>query len=92
MAQKKQPQKHRLRTLLLLLLIPFIVWFVAFLLWFYWYDVSGFFDKDDADRVRPEAARQGDKIERRERTPSQPPEKIFEEDRRQLEELLKRRN
>ena len=94
MARKKQRKRSRLRTFLLLLVIPFLVWLIAFLLWFFWYDLSKSFTKDNARQVRPKPARQGEQEERRERTapPSQPREKIFEEDRKQLDELLKRRN
>jgi hypothetical protein len=93
MARKKQRKKSRLRTTLLLLLLPLIVWFFAFLIWFYWYDLSKFIGKDDARPVRSKPARQIDKDEQGERAPSpKPQEKIFDEDRKKLEDILKRRS
>ena len=91
MARKKQRKKSWLRTLVLFLLIPVAVWSIAFLLWFYWYDLSSLFSREG--RVSPKPPRQIGKDDRRERLPApQPQEKIFEEDRKQLEDVLKRRN
>jgi hypothetical protein len=93
MARKKLRKKSRLRTVLLFLLLPLIVWFIAFLLWFYWYDLSEFFTKDDPRPGRAKAASPRDKDERRERAPSpKPREKIFEEERKNLEDVLKQRS
>ena len=94
MARKKQRKRSRLRIFLLLSVIPFLVWFAAFFVWFYWYDLNKFFVQDNAGEVRPRPAQQSEKDERRERMapPSQSREKIFDEDRKQLDELLKRRN
>ena len=93
MARKKQRKKNWFRTLVLLLLLPLIVWFLAFLLWFYWYDVSKVFRKDDARPARANPARQIDKIERRESVPARrSEERILDDDRKSLEDVLKRRN
>ena len=89
MATRKRKKRSRLRTLLFYILFPLVVWFVAFLLWFYWRDVSAWFSKGDAPvnppvRVQPR--------ERSDTAPAErPPEKILEEDRRKLDEILKRR-
>jgi hypothetical protein len=93
MARKKQRKKSWLRTLVLFLVIPLAVWLIAFLIWFYWYDLSNLLSKDAPRRVSPKSARQIEKDDRRERTPApQPQEKIFEEDRKKLEDVLKQRN
>jgi hypothetical protein len=94
MARKKQPKKIRLRKVILLLVTPFIVWFLAFLLWFYWHDLRRWFVNEEEPRRQapPKAARPSVKEEQRERPVPQPPEKISEEDRRKLEDILKRRN
>jgi hypothetical protein len=94
MARKKQPKKIRLRKVILLLVTPFIVWFLAFLLWFYWHDLRRWFVNEEEPRWQapPKAARPSVKEEQRERPAPQPPEKISEEDRRKLEDILKRRN
>ena len=89
MATRKRKKRSRLRTLLFYILFPLVVWFVAFLLWFYWHDVRTWFSKGDAPvnspvRVKPR--------ERSDTAPAErPPEKILEEDRRKLDEILKRR-
>ena len=89
MATRKRKKRSWLGTLIFYILFPLIVWFVAFLLWFYWGDVSAWLSKGDAPpnppvRVKPR--------ERSDTAPAErPPEKILEEDRRKLDEILKRR-
>ena len=89
MATRKRKKRSRLRTLLFYILFPLVVWFVALLLWFYRREVSAWLSKGDAPanttvRVKP-----------RERSDTAPtkraPEKILEEDRKKLDEILKRR-
>ena len=93
MARKKQRKKSWLRTLVLFLVIPLAVWAIAFLIWFYWYDLSNLVTKDAPHRASPKPARQIEKDDRRERTAApQPQEKLFEEDRKKLEDVLKQRN
>ena len=93
MARKKQRRKSWLRTLVLFLMIPLAVWLIAFLIWFYWYDLSGLFNREGPGRASPKSPRLTETDDRRERGPAaQPQEKIFEEDRKQLEDVLKRRN
>jgi hypothetical protein len=92
-ARRKQRNKSRVRTLILFLLIPLIVWFLAFLLWFYWYDLRKAFTKEDAPPRRSKPARQVETDERRESVPAKPPkEQILDDDRKSLEDILKRRN
>jgi hypothetical protein len=91
MAGKKQRKKVRVRTVVLFLLLPLIVWFIAFLLWFYWYDLTNLFVKDARPVRSP--ARPVDRDERRERAPtSKPQERIFDDDRKKLDDILKRRS
>ncbi|MGH7798029.1 MAG: hypothetical protein ACREQ2_24465 [Candidatus Binatia bacterium] len=93
MAGKKQRKRTWLRTLLLFLLVPLTVWFVAFLLWFYWYDRNNLFAPDSARRVDPKPARQSEKNDNRGGSPApEPQEKLFDEDRKKLEDILKRRS
>ena len=93
MARKKQRKKSWLRTLVVFSVIPLAVWLIAFLIWFYWYDLSKLFTQDAPPRVSPNPARQSEKDDRRERKPApETQEKIFEQDRKQLEDILKRRN
>jgi hypothetical protein len=94
MARKKQPKQHRLRKIILLLATPLIVWFLAFLLWFYWHDLRRWLASEEEPRRQPppKAARPRVTDEQGERAAPQPQEKISEEDRRKLEDILKRRN
>ena len=66
--------------------MPLICWFIAFLIWFYWYDLTGSGEKR-ANQTRPAI-----KANPSDSAPSKvPSEKILEEDRKRLEDILKRR-
>lgn len=92
MARKKQPQRHWLRTLFFLIAIPLAVWAGAFLLWLYWDDASRWLGKE-APQQTPRATRPTRKEESPQRpVPERPQEKITDDDRRKLEDILKRRN
>lgn len=70
-----------------------MVWLVAFLVWFYWYELSRVFFRA-ADKPRA-AVKSESKIEPVEKVDSKKPEqvqeKILDEDRRKLEDILKQR-
>ena len=86
MAKKRKRKKTWLKTLLFVLLTPFVVWALAFVLWIYWYDITGRSDNTSPARASKEAvppAKPADK-------PAH--EKIGEQDRKKLEEILKRKN
>jgi len=82
-----------LRTVLFYLLFPLVVWLVAFLLWFYWYDLTANFSKGGGKPK--ESVKRESKIEAREKVDSKRPErvqeKILDEDRQKLEDILKQR-
>ena len=89
MATRKRKKRSRPRTLLFYILFPLVVWLVAFLLWFYWRDVSAWLSKGDARVNSPGGVKPR---ERSDTAPAErPQEKILEEDRRKLDEILKRR-
>jgi hypothetical protein len=93
MARKKQRKKSWGRMLVLFLVTPFAIWLIAFLLWFYWHDLSRMFGRDEPRHMTPKPEPQIERNDRRERpAPGQPREKIFEEDRQKLEDILKRRS
>jgi len=91
MAQKKKPQKKGwLKTVLIYIFVPLTIWFLAFLAWLYWDSIAGVFSKEKASQ-RP-AARPARQKEKTEKTPSnRPQEKILDDDRKKLEDILKRR-
>jgi cytoskeletal protein RodZ len=81
-AKKKRGKRSWLRLLLFFILTPFITWALAFLIWFYWYEITG------RDKTPPTKANK--EFER----PTKPSDKsaqerIGEEDRRKLEDILK---
>jgi cytoskeletal protein RodZ len=90
-AQRKQKQKKRswLKRLLVYLAIPFVVWFVAFLLWFFWQDMRRMFHENRRTE-KPKAATVPTSERSRSLRPDRSEEKIREEDRRKLEDIIKR--
>jgi len=85
-AQKKRKKKTRwLRILLFLILTPLIVWGLAFVVWLYWRD--GTTTVDQGNKTPPPQANRP--IERPSKAPDKAPrERINEQDRRKLEEIL----
>ena len=88
MAKRKRKKRGWLRTLIFFILFPLIVWLIAFLLWFYWRDLSTLWNKKSAPVEMPAKSRERDET----RPAKHPPEKILDEDRKKLEEILKRRS
>ena len=88
MAKRKRKKRGWLRTLIFFIFVPLIVWLIAFLLWFYWRDLSTLWNKKSAPLDAPVRSRERDEP----RPTKRPPEKILDEDRKKLEEILKRRS
>jgi hypothetical protein len=85
-AKKKRRKRSRLRTLFLFVLTPLIIWLLAFLLWFYWNDLSKLFREDPGrSQTAPKATRKVDPPAK-----NRSGERILEEDRRKLDEILKK--
>jgi flagellar biosynthesis/type III secretory pathway M-ring protein FliF/YscJ len=89
-AKKKKKKRNWLKTLLFLILTPFIIWFLAFLIWFYWNDLAGPFSR----REKTPATSAGEPVDRSNKQLGQSDkasqERIREEDRKQLDEILKK--
>jgi hypothetical protein len=87
MAQRKQHGRFRLRTWVMLAALPVMLWAAAFVLWLYWPDFRGWYSAPEQDqRSRPsERAARGSG-----REPAR--EKISDDERKKLEEVLRRRN
>jgi hypothetical protein len=88
-AKKSKRKKSWLKTLLFVLLTPFVVWALAFLIWLYWPDITRLLNHGD----KPPPAKAGKAVQRS----SKPSDKsahegIGEEERKRLEEILKRKN
>jgi hypothetical protein len=75
-----------LKLLLIYTSVPLLCWAVAFLIWFYWYDLTGS-GAQRADRTRPVV-----KAKPSDSTPAKAPrERILDEERKKLEDFVKRR-
>jgi len=93
-AKKKRRKRSWLRTVFLFVLTPLIVWFGAFIIWLFWNDIANNF-APGKEQPQP-AAKAARKLERNE-TPArtddkQPKEKILEEDRKRLDDIIRRKN
>ncbi len=87
---RKTRRKHRwLRSLVLFVTVPILVWILAFLAWFFWHDIAKLFDKKGPAKTPPGISRGTEKGQPRRENKSQ--EKIPEEDRRKLDEILRNR-
>lgn len=85
-AKKKRRKRSWLRALFLFVIPPFLIWLVAFLLWFYWNDLGKLFWEDSGrSQTAPQTTR---KVDSPAKSPSK--ETILEEDRRKLDEILKK--
>jgi hypothetical protein len=80
---RKSRKKHRwFRSIVIFVITPLITWVLAFLIWFYWYEITG------RDKTPP--AKAGKESERpTKQSDKSAQERIGEEDRRKLEEILK---
>jgi hypothetical protein len=84
-AKKKKRKIGWLRKLLLFIFTPIIIWFLAFLIWFYWNDPAKSFTANKGKpKPVPKATRQAEPPAKKSAD-----EKILDEDRKRLEEILK---
>ena len=97
MAQKTKPRKKPkagwLRTVLFFVFFPLIVWFVTFLIWFYWQPIIALFSGSDTKvKSANSFERKTRNSEKAESAPvDRPREKLSDEDRQKLDDILKRR-
>jgi hypothetical protein len=87
MARKRKRKQSRLKSLLLFIFTPLLVWLLAFVVWLYWNSITPLFRQvDTPSKARPNAAR---KIDQREPADKGVKERISDEERKKLEEILK---
>jgi len=87
MAQKRRRKKNWRGAVLLFVVTPLVVWFVAFLSWFFWQDVMNSFMRQKQNGKPPTIS------ERRQNSSQKPSgEKILDEDRKKLEDIIKQTN
>jgi hypothetical protein len=87
--KKKTRKRVWLKTGLVFILTPVAIWALAFLIWLYWYDIAETFGR----RENGPAAKAGKKVEQSTKpSDKSAQERIGEEDRKKLEEILKSKN
>jgi hypothetical protein len=87
MAQKRKRKRNRLRSLLLFVLTPVLVWVLAFVAWIYWDSITPLFRQEvTPSKTRPKTA---PKIDQRETADNGVKERISDEERKKLDEILK---
>jgi cytoskeletal protein RodZ len=93
-AKKKKRKKTRsTKTLLLFIVTPLLIWAVAFLLWLYWYDRKPAFNNPQSNPTSPRnsATPEQSSPSRSRAGNNHTKEKISDEDRKKLEEILENR-
>jgi hypothetical protein len=85
-AKKKKRKRSWLKLLLFFILTPLITWALAFLIWFYWYDITAFSSRQDKTPRTGASKEVGRSTKPADKTSN---ERIGEEDRRKLDEILK---
>jgi hypothetical protein len=89
MARKRKREKTRLKSLLLFIITPVFIWLLAFVVWLYWNSITPLFRQGEIpSKARPQAAR---KIDAGEPGGKRVKERISDEDRKELNEILKNR-
>jgi hypothetical protein len=81
-AKKRRRKRSRLKTLLLFIATPLAVWLLAFGIWFYWNDLIRLTRKDRSQPPSKAVRHSGPPTE------NKPKEKILDEDRKKLEDIL----
>ena len=94
MARKKRRKTSWFKRLLLFIFLPIFIWVAAFFLWLYWEDMMKLIGRKQ--QAKPPARAVVEPRREPERKvapqPNNSREQIREEDRRQLEDILKRSN
>ncbi len=92
MAPRRKKKKSRLKTLVVFLLTPLIIWCLAFLVWLYWDPIARLLNTvEGQSKTRPTAAR-GIKKSERSNAPAEKrdQEQILDDERKKLDEILRK--
>jgi hypothetical protein len=85
-AKKRKRKRGRLKATVFFVLTPIVIWFFAFLVWLHWDRVTKLIGRESATvKTAPTT------VKKTERSGSSPSEKILDEDRQRLDEILKKR-
>ncbi len=71
--------------------MPLVVWFVAFVIWLYWQPIAGLWSHGkDRAKAAPKTARDRNQAKRSNPSEKRGHEQISDEERKKLDEILKR--
>ena len=86
MARKRK--KNKLRSLLLFIVTPVFIWLLAFVVWLYWNAITSLLRQGEiSSKASPPGVRQ---VDTGEPAGKRPKEQISDEDRKKLDEILKK--
>jgi len=88
-ARRKSKTIGWLSKLLLFILTPILIWVFAFAIWFFWPEITRLYNGKDRAKAPAGDSRRGEKMTAPRGNKAQ--EKIPEEDRKKLDEILKNR-
>jgi hypothetical protein len=91
---RKIRQRSAVKTILLFVLAPLIVWAIAFLIWLYWNEIAkSLAPGEDHREPAAKTLRKLDKDQSRSRPDeTRAKEKILDADRKQLDEIIRKEN
>jgi hypothetical protein len=92
-ARKKKSTPRWRRTLLVFVITPLVAWFLAFLIWFFWHDMMRLVAPDKTVTSPGSSAPRNQPHPKDQRSQRAEParENIPDEDRKKLDDILKRR-
>jgi hypothetical protein len=85
-AKKRRRKSAWLKSLLLFILTPLVIWFFAFVVWLNWDAIVKLINRE-TDKTKPSARA----VTKADKADSPSNEKILDEDRKKLDEILKKR-
>ena len=90
--KKKAEQKNWIKTALIYVFVPLTVWFLAFVAWLYWDAITKLFSShSETKRSSPRATRTPERTDKKSTPTKRSPEKILDDDRKKLDDILKQR-
>ena len=94
MARRKRRKRSALKTILLFVLTPLIVWALAFVVWLYWNEIANSLaPAEDHPETTAKTLRKLNKDESRSRSnETRAKEKISDADRKKLDEIIRKEN
>ncbi|HEX7227048.1 MAG TPA: hypothetical protein VF353_04670 [Candidatus Binatia bacterium] len=94
MARRKRRKRSAVKTILLLVLTPIIIWALTFIVWLYWNEIAkSLAPVEDHSQPAAKTLRRLNKDESRSRSnETRPKEKILDADRKKLDEIIRKEN